>query len=143
MSLPTGTYRIQFRNGFDFAAAERIVPYLARLGVSHLYASPVFTAVTGSTHGYDVTDHCEIDPALGGMEGFARLCAALKRARMGLLLDIVPNHMAASMENAWWRDVATWGNRAASPTTSTSTGRDASHCRSSAAPSKRQLARAS
>lgn len=111
MSLPTGTYRIQFRNGFDFAAAERIVPYLARLGVSHLYASPVFTAVTGSTHGYDVTDHCEIDPALGGMEGFARLCAALKRARMGLLLDIVPNHMAASMENAWWRDVATWGKQ--------------------------------
>ena len=96
----------------DFARATELVPYLRRLGVSHLYASPIFTATSGSSHGYDVTDYNRIDPALGGREGFERLSAALKEAGLGLMLDIVPNHMAASPENGWWRDVAEWGARA-------------------------------
>lgn len=103
------TYRLQFREGMTFASAEAVVPYLARLGVSHLYASPVFTATTGSTHGYDVTDFNEIDPALGGIEGFRRLAGVLREHGLGVLLDIVPNHMAASPENGWWRDAAEWG----------------------------------
>jgi (1->4)-alpha-D-glucan 1-alpha-D-glucosylmutase len=106
MSVPrVATYRLQFRNGMTFDRAVEIVPYLSRLGISHLYASPIFTAVTGSTHGYDVTDCNEIDPAIGGREGFERLHAALRAAGMGLVLDIVPNHMAASLENRWWHSV--------------------------------------
>lgn len=105
------TYRLQFRNGMTFDEAAAIVPYLKRLGISHLYASPIFTAVSGSTHGYDVTDHNEIDPAIGGEEGFERLHAALRRAEMGLVLDIVPNHMAASLENPWWRSVVEHGSQ--------------------------------
>ncbi len=105
MNIPTATYRIQFRNGMTFDRAAGLVPYLKRLGISHLYASPIFTATAGSTHGYDVTDANEIDPAIGGREGFDRMVKALKEAGLGLILDIVPNHMAASLENAWWRDV--------------------------------------
>ncbi|ESZ62484.1 malto-oligosyltrehalose synthase [Mesorhizobium sp. L103C131B0] len=111
MKTPYATYRLQFRNGMDFDRAVELVPYLQRLGISHLYASPVFTAAPNSTHGYDVTDHNEIEPALGGRSGLERLIAALKGAGMGLLLDIVPNHMAASLENAWWRDVVEWGRQ--------------------------------
>ncbi len=99
------TYRIQFRDGMTFDKAASIVPYLKQLGISHLYASPIFTAATGSTHGYDVTDHNEIDPAIGGVAGFDRLHGALQAEGMGLILDIVPNHMAASLENRWWRSV--------------------------------------
>jgi len=109
MTLPTSTYRIQFRNGMTFDHAAELVPYLKALGISHLYASPIFTAASGSTHGYDVTNTNEIDPAIGGREGFERLCAELKAAGLGLILDIVPNHMAASTENAWWRDVLRHG----------------------------------
>lgn len=105
MNMPTGTYRIQFRSGMTFDRAAGLVPYLKRLGISHLYASPVFTATAGSTHGYDVTDPNEIEPSLGGREAFDRMVTALKKAGLGLILDIVPNHMAASLENAWWRDV--------------------------------------
>lgn len=112
MSRPiVATYRLQFRDGMTFDKAVGLVPYLHRLGISHLYASPLFTAVTGSTHGYDVTDHGEIDPALGGREGFERLHLALKAKGLGLILDIVPNHMAASLENPWWRDVVELGER--------------------------------
>ena len=111
MIIPSATYRLQFRSGMDFDRAAGIVPYLRDLGVSHLYASPIFAAVTGSTHGYDVIDHNEIDPALGGRAGFERLSAALKRAGLGLILDIVPNHMAASLENQWWFSVVEWGAR--------------------------------
>jgi (1->4)-alpha-D-glucan 1-alpha-D-glucosylmutase len=113
MTLPTSTYRIQFRDGMTFEHAEKIIPYLGRLGISHLYASPIFTAANGSTHGYDVTDANEIDPAIGGRAGFNRMSAALRAAGIGLLVDIVPNHMAASLENPWWRSVVEWG--AASP----------------------------
>ncbi|MEQ1404346.1 malto-oligosyltrehalose synthase [Neorhizobium sp. Rsf11] len=105
MKVPTATYRIQFRNGMTFDRAAALVPYLKRLGISHLYASPIFTATTGSTHGYDVTDANEIDPAIGGRAGFERMVRALKAGGLGLILDIVPNHMAASLENPWWRDV--------------------------------------
>lgn len=105
MSIPTATYRIQFRNGMTFDRAAGLVPYLQRLGISHLYASPIFTATAESTHGYDVTNANEIEPSLGGREGFDRLVTALKQAGLGLILDIVPNHMAASLENDWWRDV--------------------------------------
>lgn len=113
MTARIATYRLQFREGVTFDVAIDLLPYLARLGVSHLYASPLFTATTGSTHGYDVTDFNEIDPALGGREGFERLCEGLRRHRLGLMLDIVPNHMAASPENDWWRDAAEWGEAAA------------------------------
>src|SRR5690606_12322286 len=99
------TYRLQFRNGMTFDRAVEIVPYLKKLGVSHLYASPLFAATKGSTHGYDVIDHNRFDPDLGGEEGFARLSEALRSAGLKLLLDIVPNHMAASLENPWWRSV--------------------------------------
>jgi (1->4)-alpha-D-glucan 1-alpha-D-glucosylmutase len=92
-----------------FDRAVEFVPYLKALGISHLYASPIFTATRGSTHGYDVTDCNEIDPAIGGRAGFERLSAALKQADLGLILDIVPNHMAASTENAWWADVLKFG----------------------------------
>lgn len=107
--IPRATYRLQFRDGMDFDRAVGIVPYLQRLGISHLYASPIFSATSGSTHGYDVTDHNQVDPVLGGREGLERLSAALGQAELGLILDIVPNHMAASVENPWWRDVLQWG----------------------------------
>ncbi|NLS03896.1 malto-oligosyltrehalose synthase [Rhizobium sp. P32RR-XVIII] len=109
MALPTSTYRIQFRNGVTFDRVVECVPYLKALGISHLYASPIFTATTGSTHGYDVTDANEIDPAVGGREGFDRLSDALREAGLGLILDIVPNHMAASTENPRWRSVLQLG----------------------------------
>lgn len=109
MIVPRATYRLQFRNGIDFAAAAELAPYLARLGVSHLYASPIFAARRGSTHGYDVIHFNCPDPALGGMPGFERLVEALKRNDLGLILDFVPNHMAASVENRWWRDTLEHG----------------------------------
>src|SRR4051812_21647268 len=94
---------------FDRAAG--LVPYLKRLGISHLYASPVFTATSGSTHGYDITDANEIDPSIGGRGGFDRMVKALDSAGLGLILDVVPNHMAASLENPWWRDVVENGEK--------------------------------
>ncbi|KUQ86511.1 MULTISPECIES: malto-oligosyltrehalose synthase [Enterobacter cloacae complex] len=109
--IPSATYRIQFRNGMTFDRVVALVPYLKDLGISHLYASPVFTATTDSTHGYDVTNPNEIDPAIGGREGFDRMAAALRQAGMGLILDIVPNHMSTSLENAWWRDVIEHGRQ--------------------------------
>lgn len=107
--IPRATYRLQFRNGMDFDKAIGIIPYLQRLGISHLYASPIYAAVSGSTHGYDVIDNNLVEPALGGRDGLIALSGCLKQAGMGLILDIVPNHMAASLENPWWRDVVEWG----------------------------------
>ncbi len=109
--IPSATYRIQFRNGMTFDRVVALIPYFRDLGISHLYASPVFTATTDSTHGYDVTDPNEIDPAIGGREGFDRMAAALRQAGMGLILDIVPNHMSTSLENRWWRDVIEHGKQ--------------------------------
>lgn len=112
--IPIATYRLQFRNGMTFDKAIGLIPHLKSLGISHLYASPIFAAVAGSTHGYDVTDPNEIDPALGGLEGFRRLSDGLLSAGLGLILDIVPNHMAASLENPDWRDILKWGRRSPS-----------------------------
>lgn len=109
MTYPRSTYRLQFRNGMDFGRARQLVPYLDDLGISHLYASPVMTAASGSTHGYDVTRADEIDPRLGGLDGLRALAGDLHQRGIGLILDIVPNHMAASLENPWWRSVVTWG----------------------------------
>lgn len=96
------TYRLQFHEGFTFGHALAALPYLEALGISHVYASPIFAARPGSTHGYDVTDPTRVNPALGGEEGLARLAAGLAARGMGLLLDIVPNHMAADADNACW-----------------------------------------
>jgi (1->4)-alpha-D-glucan 1-alpha-D-glucosylmutase len=108
----TATYRMQFHRDFPFAAAQALVPYLAELGISHLYASPIFAAVPGSQHGYDVTDPNRINPELGGDDGFERLHAELRRNGLGLILDIVPNHMAASPHNPYWMDVLEFGQAA-------------------------------
>ena len=103
--VPRATYRVQFRQGFGFSDAIKIVPYWAKLGISHLYASPLTVARPGSPHGYDVVDPTRLNPELGSDEDFDRLAAALAANNMGLLLDIVPNHMSASVDNHWWRDV--------------------------------------
>ncbi len=118
----TATYRMQFHRDFPFAAAQALVPYLAELGISHLYASPIFAAVPGSRHGYDVTDPNRINPELGGEDGFERLHAELRRHGLGLILDIVPNHMAASPHNPYWMDVLEFGRAAPRPSCSTSIG---------------------
>ncbi|MFJ3170989.1 malto-oligosyltrehalose synthase [Streptomyces roseus] len=91
---PTSTYRLQLRPEFPFAAAEAVVPHLASLGVSHLHLSPVLEAVPGSTHGYDVTDHTRVRAELGGEAGLRALARTAREHGLGLVLDIVPNHMA-------------------------------------------------
>lgn len=107
---PRATYRLQFHAGFTFADAEAIVPYLDRLGISHIYASPITTAAPGSTHGYDVVDPTRINPELGGEPAFRRLVHALRARDMGIVIDIVPNHMGvAGDSNAWWNDVLRHG----------------------------------
>ena len=104
--IPRATYRLQFHREFDFDAAVRVLPYLARLGISHVYCSPISRARPGSTHGYDVVAHDEINPELGGAAGYERFSAALQQHGMGQLLDMVPNHMGVlGAENPWWSDV--------------------------------------
>ncbi len=105
MRIPSATYRIQFNADFRFTDAEALVPYLHDLGITDLYASPRFKARAGSSHGYDVADPLRINSELGTEEEFDRLTATLRQYDMGLLLDIVPNHMAVSTENPWWVDV--------------------------------------
>ena len=96
---------------FTFADAEAILDYLADLGISHLYLSPVLTAAPGSSHGYDVTDPTTVSAALGGPEGLARLSAAARRRGLGLIVDIVPNHVGVELpqHNPWWWDVLRHG----------------------------------
>lgn len=107
---PRATYRLQFHRDFPFAAAQALVPYFQKLGISHIYASPITTARSGSQHGYDVVDHTRVNPELGGEEGLRSLVAALRAHDMGLIIDIVPNHMGvAGGENAWWNDVLALG----------------------------------
>jgi (1->4)-alpha-D-glucan 1-alpha-D-glucosylmutase len=109
---PLATYRVQMRAEFDFAAAAGIVPYLHRLGVSHLYCSPYMQAAPHSAHGYDVVDPTKISGELGGEAGLRVLDAALDDAQMGQLLDIVPNHMCVSDRgNRWWWDVLRSGRQ--------------------------------
>ncbi len=109
MIQPTSTYRIQFRGDMTLERAAELAGYYAALGISHVYASPVFTATPGSTHGYDVANFAEIDPVIGGRPGFEALSAALKQQGLGLIVDFVPNHMGASPSNPWWRNILEWG----------------------------------
>lgn len=103
------TYRLQFREGTDFAVAADLAAYVGKLGASHLYASPIFAASPGSTHGYDVTDYNSFEEDLGGVAGFTKMSDALVKADLGLILDFVPNHMGVSPTNHWWEDVLRWG----------------------------------
>jgi (1->4)-alpha-D-glucan 1-alpha-D-glucosylmutase len=103
---PVATYRLQLHPGFTFADARAIVPYLAELGVSHLYLSPILQPAEGSTHGYDVVDPDRVNTALGGEDEFRALVDAAHAHRLAILLDIVPNHMSIhGTGNRWWRDV--------------------------------------
>lgn len=109
MRIPAATYRIQFSAAFRFADAQAIAAYLADLGVSDLYASPIFKARSGSTHGYDVVDATQLNPELGTVEEFQALTNTLQNLGLGWLQDIVPNHMAYSSENAFLMDVLEHG----------------------------------
>jgi (1->4)-alpha-D-glucan 1-alpha-D-glucosylmutase len=100
------SYRLQLSAQFGFAQARELVPYLSELGVSHLYLSPIMRARSGSTHGYDVVDPTRISDELGGEQEFRQLAAAAHDAGLGVLVDFVPNHMAAIDENPFWRDPA-------------------------------------
>jgi (1->4)-alpha-D-glucan 1-alpha-D-glucosylmutase len=112
--VPRATYRVQLHRGFTFDDARLIVPYLAQLGVSHLYASPFLKARAGSTHGYDVVDHGELNPEIGSDADFAALTAALRAHGMHLMLDLVPNHMGVlNADNPWWLDVLEHGEASA------------------------------
>jgi len=113
MQTPLATYRVQLRNDFPFSRARGIVTYLARLGISHLYASPIFKARAGSPHGYDVVDPAQINPELGGEEGLRELSADLRQAGLSLMLDIVPNHMAYGSGNSMLMDVLEKGPHSA------------------------------
>jgi len=102
---PISTYRLQMNGQFIFADAVKILPYLKELGIGDVYSSPVFKARPGSMHGYDVIRHDRLNPELGGDEGFNHLSTTLREAGMGLLLDIVPNHMGIGNDSQWWQDV--------------------------------------
>jgi (1->4)-alpha-D-glucan 1-alpha-D-glucosylmutase len=104
--IPLSTYRLQLNREFKFADAAAIVPYLAELGISHCYVSPCLKARPGSMHGYDIVDHNSFNPEVGSAEDFDKLVATLHDHGMGLILDIVPNHMAVmGGDNTWWLDV--------------------------------------
>ncbi|WP_137147455.1 malto-oligosyltrehalose synthase [Mycolicibacterium sp. CR10] len=114
------TYRLQMRGpasgeAFTFADAERLIDYFAELGVSHLYLSPILTAAEGSSHGYDVTDPTTVSAELGGAEGFRSLAAAARAAGLGIVVDIVPNHVGVDIpaQNRWWWDVLSHGRDSA------------------------------
>ncbi|MFC7395749.1 malto-oligosyltrehalose synthase [Chelatococcus sp. GCM10030263] len=107
--VPRATMRLQLHAGFTFADAQAAVPYMASLGVSHLYASPILTARSGSMHGYDVVDPTRVSAELGGEEGLSALVAVLRAHGMGLIVDIVPNHMGVGPDNPWWMDVLARG----------------------------------
>jgi (1->4)-alpha-D-glucan 1-alpha-D-glucosylmutase len=114
MTTPRATYRLQFNAGFGFRRAADIAPYLARLGVSHVYASPYLKARPGSTHGYDITDHNALNPELGSKDDHAAMVEAFRRAGLGQILDFVPNHMGVGgADNPLWLDVLEWGRYSA------------------------------
>jgi len=107
---PRATYRLQLHAGFTFADATAVVPLLADLGISHLYLSPVLKARPGSSHGYDIVDHTAWNLELGDGTAFERLAATAAAHEIGIVLDLVPNHMeVGSSDNAWWQDVLEWG----------------------------------
>ena len=104
--IPLATYRLQLNRDFTFAQATAIVPYLSTLGISHCYVSPLLKARAGSMHGYDIVDHNSLNPEIGSPEDFDRFVTTLHEHGMGLILDIVPNHMGVmGGDNAWWLDV--------------------------------------
>lgn len=110
--IPTlrATVRLQFHRGFTLDQAVPLVPYFSRLGISHIYASPLLAARAGSMHGYDVVDPTRVNPELGGEPALRRLVASLREHGMGLILDIVSNHMAVGGgDNPWWLDLLEWG----------------------------------
>ncbi len=109
--IPIATYRLQLRaDGFTFEDAAALVPYLDALGIGDAYLSPLFRARDQSPHGYDVVDHGTVEPSFGGEEGLAKLSEQLRAHNMGLLLDVVPNHMGVDdAQNRWWQDVLTYG----------------------------------
>jgi maltooligosyltrehalose synthase len=110
MNVPRATYRLQLRAGFGFSRAAAIAPYLAKLGVSHVYLSPIFKARPGSVHGYDITDHNELNPELGTEADYSSMIEAFRRERLGRILDVVPNHMGVwGADNPLWLDVLEWG----------------------------------
>lgn len=103
--IPQSTYRFQFHKGFTLQNAKSLLPYLSQLGITHCYASPLLQARPGSTHGYDIVNHRQINPEIGTNEDFQAFCDELKSHRMKLIVDIVPNHMGIGMDNQWWMDV--------------------------------------
>jgi (1->4)-alpha-D-glucan 1-alpha-D-glucosylmutase len=108
--IPRATYRLQFHKGFGFRDAAALAPYLARLGVSHIYASPYLKARPGSTHGYDIVDHGQLNPELGDETAFRDMVKAFRDSGLGQVLDFVPNHMGVGgADNPWWLDVLEWG----------------------------------
>jgi (1->4)-alpha-D-glucan 1-alpha-D-glucosylmutase len=107
--IPTASYRLQLSGRFRLADARAVVPYLEALGITDLYASPFLAARRGSPHGYDVTDPTRLNPEIGSEADLAALVRSLRRRRMGLIADVVPNHMAASSDNPWWSDVLEHG----------------------------------
>ncbi|MBF4462351.1 MULTISPECIES: malto-oligosyltrehalose synthase [unclassified Rathayibacter] len=111
MRLPASTYRLQIRSGFDLDEAAQIADYVRVLGADWLYLSPLLRAEPGSDHGYDVVDHSEIDPERGGASGLANASRAARAQGLGVLIDIVPNHMgvATPRENSWWWDLLKHG----------------------------------
>jgi (1->4)-alpha-D-glucan 1-alpha-D-glucosylmutase len=113
VTAPISTYRLQIRESFDLTQAAEVVDYLAALGADWVYLSPLLTAERGSDHGYDVTDHSSLDPARGGSAGLEALAVAARERGMGVLIDIVPNHMgvATPEQNPWWWDLLTHGQQ--------------------------------
>ena len=109
MSAPRATMRLQFHRGFTFAHAADLAPYMASLGISHVYSSPIMTARPGSLHGYDTVDAARVNSELGGEDGLRALVRELRRQDLGLIVDIVPNHMAIDSGNVWWTDVLARG----------------------------------
>lgn len=109
--LPRATYRLQFNRDFTFPQAEEILEYLHELGVSDVYCSPLFRAGAESTHGYDICCFVEVNPGLGGIEGFRKFSAAARQRGLGVLADMVPNHMGSALTNAWWVDVLKHGRK--------------------------------
>lgn len=104
--VPTATYRLQLNHFFTFQDATALVGYLDELGISDVYASPFLMARPGSMHGYDVTDHSRFNPEIVDEESFLKLSGELRRRKMGLIADVVPNHMCISHpSNVWWWDV--------------------------------------
>jgi (1->4)-alpha-D-glucan 1-alpha-D-glucosylmutase len=110
MNAPRATYRLQLRASFGFSQAAAVAPYLAQLGVSHVYLSPIFKARPGSVHGYDITDHSQLNPELGTEADYEAMIDAFRREGLGRILDVVPNHMGVwGADNPLWLDVLEWG----------------------------------